>query len=122
MKSSWRQDDRTAPPAEGYGRVTYSKEASVMEFLDPRAEPSSPVEAYALSIDLTRRPVTIGLLANGFPDSVAFLRQVEAALATRLPHAAFHHIDKSDASSVVSDSMLDSIVSECRAVVAAYGH
>jgi len=93
-----------------------------MEFLDPRAEPSLPVEAYALSIDLTRGPLTIGLLANGFPDSVAFLRRVEVALTAHLPHAGFHHFDKGDASSVVSDAMLDSIVSECRAVVAAYGH
>ena len=51
-----------------------------MEFHDPRADPSAPVEAYALSIDLTRGPVAIGLLANGFPDSVAFLERVEEAL------------------------------------------
>jgi hypothetical protein len=94
----------------------------MIEFLDPRAEPSSPVEPYTLSADVTRSPLTIGLLANGFPDSVAFLRQVETALSDRLPHATFHHFDKGDASSVVSDAMLDSIVSECRAVVAAYGH
>ena len=94
----------------------------MMEFHDPRADPSSPVEAYALSIDLAGGPVAIGLLANGFPDSVAFLRRVEEALATHLPFATFHHFDKGDASSVVSDTMLDSIVSECRAVVAAYGH
>ncbi len=94
----------------------------MIEFLDPRAEPGTPVEPFTLSIDVTDGAVDIGLLANGFPDSVAFLRRVEAALAEQLPDARFHHYDKGDASSVVSDAMLDTIVAECRAVVAAYGH
>jgi len=94
----------------------------VIEFLDPRAEPGLPADAYDLSIDLVDGPLDVGLLANGFPDSVAFLRQVETALAARLPHLTFHHYNKGDASSVVSDTMLDTIVAECRAVVAAYGH
>ena len=93
----------------------------MIEYLDPRAEPGSPVEPFSLSADLDG-PVDIGLLANGFPDSVAFLQHVEDALRERLPEAQFHHYNKGDASSVVSDQMLDTIVAECRAVVAAYGH
>jgi hypothetical protein len=53
---------------------------------------------------------------------VVFLQHVEEALAAQLPDARFHHYNKGDASSVVSDAMLDTIVAECRAVVAAYGH
>ena len=68
-------------------------------FLDPRAEPGAPVEAYALSADPDAPGFTVGLLANGFPDSVAFLDQVEAALRDVLPHASFRRWDKGDASS-----------------------
>ncbi len=93
----------------------------MIEFLDPRAEPAAPVEAFTLAADLSG-PVDIGLLANGFPDSVAFLRHVEEALAALLPEARFRHYDKGDASSVVSDALLGTIVAESRAVVAAYGH
>jgi hypothetical protein len=93
----------------------------MIEYLDPRAEPGLPVEPFDLSADLDG-PVAIGLLANGFPDSVAFLEHVEEALRARLPDARFHHYNKGDASSVVSDQLLDTIVGECRAVVAAYGH
>ena len=94
----------------------------MVEFLDPRAEPGTAVEPYTLSIELTDGASDIGLLANGFPGSVAFLDHVAAALADELPNATFHRYDKGDASSVVSDEMLDTIVAECRAVVAAYGH
>ena len=94
----------------------------MIEFVDPRAEPSVAMEAYTLSIDPNEGPISIGLLANGFPDSVAFLNRVEAALQQKLPQAEFQHYDKGDPSSVVSDEMLDTIVGECDAVVAAYGH
>jgi hypothetical protein len=91
-------------------------------FVDPRAEPATPVEPYELAVRLSGETVTVGLLANGFPDSVTFLDQVEAELAALLPDASFCRYDKGDASSVVSEEMLRSIVAECGAVVAAYGH
>ena len=50
--------------------------AGVVEFLDPRAGVAAPVEPYGLAADWSAGPPTIGLLANGFPDSVAFLDQV----------------------------------------------
>ncbi len=91
-------------------------------FLDPRAEPGAPVELYELSIDLDAAPITIGLLANGFPDSVNFLREIEVELAKALPNATFRHYDKGNASAVCSDAMLAEITAECQAVVSAYGH
>jgi hypothetical protein len=93
----------------------------MIEFLDPRGAPGTPIEPYQLRIDLDR-PVAIGLLANGFPDSVRFLDQVERALGAAHPGATFHRFDKGDASSIVSDAMLDDLVDRCQAVVAAYGH
>ena len=97
-------------------------EALIIEFLDPRAEASAPVELYTPRIDPHQVPLSIGLLANGFPDSVAFLIQIEEALRRELPDAQFHQYNKGDASIVVPDDMLARISSECQAVVAAYGH
>jgi hypothetical protein len=91
-------------------------------FVDPRAEPGAPVEPYTLQADLESAGLTIGLLANGFPDSVAFLDQIEAVLRDALPGAAFRRWNKGDASSVASSQMLQEIVDSCRAAVAAYGH
>jgi hypothetical protein len=99
-----------------------TKGNGVIEFLDPRADPGTPVQPYSLSIDLTAGAADIGLLANGFPGSAAFLDHVAAAMAETLPGATFSRYDKGDPSSVASDQMLDTIVAECRAVVAAYGH
>lgn len=93
-----------------------------VEFVDPRAEPGRPVEPYVLRLDAAAGPLEIGLLANGFPDSEVFLDHVEKALAATLPAATFHRYNKHNASSVITDDMLDSVVAECGAVVAAYGH
>ena len=59
----------------------------MIEFVDPRAEPGAPVEPYTLGLSDTDGPLTVGLLANGFPDSVAFLDHVEKSLAATLPAA-----------------------------------
>ena len=41
------------------------------EFHDPRAQPKAVAEPYEIKVDLNK-PLTIGLVANGFPDSVRF--------------------------------------------------
>lgn len=92
-----------------------------MEFLDPRAEPLAAPEPYELSLKL-EPGTTIGLLANGYPDSVTFLTHVEAALGQAFEGLTFKHYDKGNASVVVSPEMLADIKRECQAVVAAYGH
>ena len=94
----------------------------MVTFVDPRSEPGAPVEPYSLSVDLTVGAPTIGLVANGFPDSEAFLDQVEKALAVALPQASFRRWNKHNASSVISDEMLDEVVGSCDAAIGAYGH
>ena len=93
-----------------------------VQYLDPRADTATPVKPYDLSLDLHDQAVEIGLLANGFPDSVVFLDQVEAALTASLPRASFHRYDKGNASTIASAELLDVIAAECGALVAAYGH
>lgn len=94
----------------------------MITFLDPRAEPGAAVEPYELSIDASAQPSVIGLVANGFPDSEAFLDQVEKALAVEVPTASFRRWNKNNASSVIGGTMLEEVVEACDAVVAAYGH
>lgn len=94
----------------------------MIEYVDPRAETGAPVEPYQLTVDAAAAPIDIGLVANGFPDSEAFLDLVEKALAIELPDASFHRYNKGDASSVIGDEMLADVVDACSAVVAAYGH
>ena len=93
-----------------------------VQFLDPRAESEQPIESYDLSVDVTAGPVRIGMLANGFPDSVNFLIEVENSLAEILPGASFTRYNKGDASSIASPKMLEEIRGACDVVVAAYGH
>jgi hypothetical protein len=93
-----------------------------IEYLDPRAEPGLPVDPYDLCIDLSEPGLTIGLLANGFPDSMNFLVEVGQVLKKRLPEIDVRTFDKGNASIVAGDALLDAISGECRAVITAYGH
>lgn len=92
-----------------------------IEYLDPRGEPETVAVPYELTADLSGA-ATVGLLANGFPDSVAFLDQVEAAMRSLRPELEYARYDKGNASTIADDTMLDAIVGECQALVAAYGH
>lgn len=91
-----------------------------VRFVDPRSASATTPEPYALRADLAN--ATIGLLANGFPDSVNFLTEVEAVLKAALPGTTFARYDKGNASMPASSEMLGEIAAECTAVVAAYGH
>lgn len=92
-----------------------------IQFHDPRVEPSRPVETYGLLAALDG-PIVIGLLANGFPDSVEFLESLEEALGESLPEASFLSYNKGGPSIPVTAHLVDDIVERCDAVVAAYGH
>ena len=92
-----------------------------MEFLDPRGASVTPVEPYRVSTPLLAGE-TIGLFANGFPDSVAFLEHVGAALQQVVPGIGVKLWNKWNASALASEQHLGEIQAECTAVVAAYGH
>ena len=94
----------------------------MVQFLDPRADVAAPPEPYGLAADWSAGAPTIGLLANGFPDSVAFLDQVGDAIRRRLPEVVLRSWNKGNASAPASDQLLDGIAAEVQAVVAAYGH
>ncbi|MGE0486332.1 MAG: hypothetical protein AB7Q81_19435 [Gammaproteobacteria bacterium] len=92
-----------------------------IQFHDPRGETRVPPEAYACHHPLDGA-VSIGLLANNFPDSVTFLDAVETALGERLPRATFRRYAKPGASAPASAALVTQIAAECDALVTAYGH
>lgn len=92
-----------------------------MEFLDPRGAPTAPIEPYRLTAALEAGS-TVGLFANGFPDSVAFLEHIGEALTRIVPGLHVKLWNKGNASALASPEHLGEIEAECRAVVAAYGH
>ena len=95
----------------------------MIEFHNPQGERAVPADSYTLGIDLAANPPSVvGLLANGFPDSVEFLDAVGEAITARRPDIQLARWNKGDASAIANDTMLGEIEAECAAVVAAYGH
>lgn len=92
-----------------------------ISFIDPRGRAQQAAQAYTCKHALTGEPV-IGLLANGFPDSVAFLDAVETALAAVLPDASFRRYAKPGASAPATAELVTQMAAECDALVTAYGH
>jgi len=97
----------------------------MVEFLDPRGEVGTPIEAYELAYDglaADGAGTTVGLLANGFPDSENFLNALGAALTQRFPALTVMSWNKGNASIPAPAEMLDEIKAHCQIAIAAYGH
>lgn len=97
----------------------------MITFHDPRGEVGTEVEPYTLSYDVAADAgagVTVGLLANGFPDSENFLNAVGDALRKRLPEVKLLSWNKGNASIPAPEAMLSDIQSQCQVGIAAYGH
>ena len=95
----------------------------MIEYHNPTAEVTAEVLTYDLKINLSgNNQATIGLLANGFPDSVNFLNQIALAIETEHPGVSLRYYDKGNASIPANDEILGDISEHCDAVIAAYGH
>jgi hypothetical protein len=62
------------------------------------------------------------MLANGFPDSGAFLHALAASIAVLHPGSRFRFLEKSRPPDTLNDDQLQVLTGECDVVVAAYGH
>jgi hypothetical protein len=93
----------------------------VVDFHDPRAPTRIESTPYGLKTSL-QPGMTIGLLANGFPDSESFLDAIAGALQERHPGLALKSWNKGNASVPASAEMLAEIETSCDAAIAAYGH
>jgi hypothetical protein len=90
-------------------------------YVDPAAEESTPAEPYELFLDVTKRPITIGLIANAFPDATNFVDCIEIALKDLLPGATFNRYQKPSVDPIAPE-MLQKLAGECDGMVAAWGH
>jgi hypothetical protein len=91
-------------------------------FLDPRPDiaPALAVAAPAPFAGPASR-ATFGMLANGFPDSGAFLRALAASIASLHPGAGFRHVEKARPPDALTATQLGEL-GGCDLVIAAYGH
>ncbi len=90
-------------------------------YVDPAAEESTPAEPYELFLDITQRPLTIGLLANSFPDATNFTDCIETALTAALPGVTLKRYQKSSVDPVLP-AMLAEITADCDGLIAVWGH
>lgn len=95
----------------------------MIEFHNPRAEFNIQKIPYELGIKLKgSNQVTIGLLANGFPDSENFLNQIAEVIQADEPGIRIKTYNKGNASIPANDDILREIERDCHAVITAYGH
>ena len=95
----------------------------MIEYHNPEGVRSTPAMPYNLSLSLgASSEATLGLLANGFPNSVNFLDAVESALLSRCPRLAIKRFDKGNASIVAPTELVAELVNSCDGLIAAYGH
>ena len=109
----------------GQASTTNTRENAVIKFLNPRASTAVEIEPYGLARDIRVEDgsgVTVGLLANGFPDSELFLKKVASALETHLPNVKTRLWNKGNAGVPASEEMLAEVTSTCEVAIAAYGH
>ncbi len=90
-------------------------------YLDPAAEESTPAEPYELFLDPAKPGLTIGLLANAFPDATNFMDCVEVALRELSPSTTFLRYQKPSVEPVAPE-LLSEITAACDGLIAAWGH
>ena len=101
------------------------KEEAMIRFHNPAAETAVEPESYKLSCNIRTNngaDLTVGLLANGFPDSEVFLKKVGEALVKRLPKITTKFWNKGNAGVPANEEILKEIAESCQVAVAAYGH
>jgi hypothetical protein len=98
-------------------------EQSMIEYHNPKGMVATKPMPYDLGINVRgANQITIGLLANGFPDSVNFLEKIGQVIRKEEPGVSLAFYNKGNASIPASDKILGEIKSGCDAVISAYGH
>ena len=94
----------------------------MIEFHNPEAEAAQEPIPYELSLPIRGETVELGLLANGFPDSVPFLDHLAEALRALEPGLQITRFDKGNPTFPAGEALLKDMTASCAGVVAAYGH
>jgi hypothetical protein len=91
-----------------------------MRFVDPRGRTGITDAPYTLR--LQPGPAVVALLSNRYRDASEFLTDVGAALTAMAPELRVRLYEKPGPAGQVAPELLETIVAEANAVVAAYGH
>ena len=95
----------------------------MIKFLNPDADVGIENMPYDFSVKVAGGSATaIGLLANGFPDSVPFLDEVGKAIGRLRPGINLKAYNKGKATIAAPEKLLGEIGGVCVGVIAAYGH
>jgi len=95
----------------------------MIEYHNPEATTDVDITPYDLSVAIKgANNISVGFLANGFPDSEKFLIALEAAMQDLEPGIEVYSYNKGNASVAAGDELLEDIRGSCHAVIAAYGH
>ena len=95
----------------------------MIEYHNPDSSVGIEEIPYELSLTVnSEATATIGLLANGFPDSVEFLNAVGDAIRALFPSVRLREYNKGNATIAAGEQLLQEITGECAGVIAAYGH
>ena len=95
----------------------------MIEYHNPQAEVGAENTPYELSAVISGADsVSVGFLANGFPDSESFLDEVASAMQQLAPGIDPQRYNKGNATIPAPEAMLNDVRRDCDAVVAAYGH
>ena len=90
--------------------------------LDPRAEAGVAITPYALSIDVGRPGLKVGLLSNCFFDATKLLKAVGEALAGRLEGVRINLYEVPNPSLLASPEVIAKVAGENDVAVTALGH
>jgi hypothetical protein len=94
-----------------------------VSFLDPRPPIAEAAQSFAgLRLRTIPRSPTIGLLANGFPDSARFLDVVAQRVVAVIADVTFERVVKVSPPTPLTAQQLALLTTTCDAVIAAYGH
>ncbi len=95
----------------------------MIEYHNPDAEVGVERVPYDLSTTVRGSGgINVAFLANGFPDSENFLREVAVAMQEVEPSIKVFDYNKGNPTFPANDDMLAEIKEHCTAAVAAYGH
>jgi len=94
-----------------------------VSFVDPRPPVVEAAQSFEhLKLRSIPQAPTIGLLANGFPDSAPFLDAIAQQISILIDSATFERITKVSPPTPLTESQLSVLTTTCHAVIAAYGH
>lgn len=93
----------------------------MITYLDPAGEVASAPVTYDLRLDVGAGPITLGLIANAFPDASTFMDCLEESVLRELPGTNIRRFQKVSVDPI-DPELFAEMVACCDAAIAAWGH